>query len=50
MKPQYIFPIILIALDLGAALVNAGHKDWRMMIYWIAAAVLNVTVTFNGKG
>lgn len=49
MKPQYIFPLILIALDLGSAAVNGFHKDWRMMVYWIAAAVLSIAVTFNGK-
>lgn len=46
MKTQYIFPVLLIALDIGAAAVYAFGKDWRMTVYWIAAAVLNVTVTF----
>ena len=48
MKPQYIFPAILIALNIGAAIVYASAKDWRMVIYWIAAAVLNAAVTFGG--
>lgn len=48
MKPQYIFPIILIALNVGAAIFYATAKDWRMAIYWIAAAVLNASVTFGG--
>lgn len=26
MKPQYIFPLILIALDIGAAAVNGSTK------------------------
>lgn len=43
---KYIFPCLLIALDLGAAIVYATAGDWRKVIYWIAAAVLNVTVTF----
>ena len=46
MKTQYIFPMLLIALDIGAATVYALGRDWRMTIYWLAAAVLNVTVTF----
>lgn len=46
LKPEYIFPLALIALDLAAALVYAVQRDWRKTIYWIAAAVLNVTVTF----
>ena len=42
-----IFPIILIVLDVGAAVVYAAADgDWRRFIYWIAAAVLTATVTF----
>ena len=43
---KYILPITLIIIDLGAALVYALNKDFKMAIYWIAAAVLNVCVTF----
>ncbi len=46
MKATYIFPIILIILDVGAAIVNLCNKDYKMTIYWIAAAVLNAAVTF----
>lgn len=45
-KPEYIFPLLLILLDLGAAVIYAIQKDYKKAIYWIAAAVLNVTVTF----
>ena len=45
MKP-YIFPLVLIALDFGASLMYAFDGDVRKAIYWLAAAVLNVTVTF----
>lgn len=38
---QYIFPVLLIALDLGAAGVYLATGDVRKVIYWIAAAVLN---------
>ena len=41
-----IFPLALIALDLGAAAIYLINKDIRKGIYWLAAAVLNVTVTF----
>ena len=42
-----IFPIILIVLDVGAAVVYAAADgDWRRFTYWIAAAVLTATVTF----
>ncbi len=43
---KYIFPISLIVLDLGAALMYAVNKDFKMMTYWIAAAILNCCVTF----
>lgn len=43
---KYIFPIILIILDLCAAIVYAGGGDIKKAIYWIAAAVLNICVTF----
>lgn len=40
------FPVLLIALDLGASTVYAYHWDIRRAIYWFAAAVLTATVTF----
>jgi len=41
-----IFPILLIALDLGASVVYAAAFDWRRALYWLAAAVLTACVTF----
>lgn len=42
-----LFPCVLIALDVLAALVYAVQDgDWRRFIYWIAAAVLTASVTF----
>lgn len=46
MKPQYIFPLILIAFDIGAAVVYFLNHDYKKCVYWIAAAVLNAAVTF----
>ena len=43
---KYIFPVTLIVLDLLAGLVYGFCGDWKKLIYWIAAAVLNITVTF----
>jgi hypothetical protein len=37
---------VLIALDLGAAVVYGISGDWRKVVYWLAAAVLNAAVTF----
>ena len=45
---KYIFPVALIVLDFGAAIVYAAQKDIRMVTYWFAAAVLNITVTMGG--
>jgi hypothetical protein len=46
MNTKYIFPLLLIILDVGAAIVYLINKDIKMTIYWIAAAVLNICVTF----
>lgn len=43
---KYMFPCLLIALDLGAGIMYAIEGDWRKVVYWFAAAVLNVAVTF----
>ncbi len=43
---KYIFPVILIAIDICAAAVYGINGDLRKTIYWIAAAVLNAAVTF----
>ena len=45
-KSEQILPLVLILIDLGAAVVYLFHKDYKKAVYWIAAAVLNVTVTF----
>lgn len=41
-----ILPIAMILLDTCAAAVCLWHRDYRRAVYWIAAAVLNATVTF----
>lgn len=43
---RYIFYCLLIALDVGAAIVYACNKDFKMALYWVAAAILNCCVTF----
>lgn len=42
----YIFPVALIVLDVDAAIANLAAKDYRKAIYWLAAEVLNICVTF----
>lgn len=46
MKSTHIFPIILITLNIGAAIVSLIKQEYKMAIYWFAAAVLNAAVTF----
>ena len=50
MNAAKIFPIILIALDVGAAIVYACCGDWKHMTYWLAAATLTATVTILTLG
>lgn len=46
MKGVYVFPILLMILDIGAGIVYLCHGNIKMAGYWIAAAVLNACVTF----
>ena len=45
MRP-YVFPALLIVMDLGAAVLWGVDGDWRRSVYWVAAAVLTYVVTF----
>ena len=47
MNKGYIFPLVLITLDLCAGVVYLANGDVRKFVYWIAAAVLNIAVTFQ---
>ncbi len=42
------FPTLMIALSLGASVAYAikGFDNWRMIVYWIAAATLTAVVTY----
>ena len=46
MKAEYFFPLLLIALDVAAASVYAFSGDIKKAVYWVAAAVLSICVTF----
>lgn len=46
MKAKYIFPALLMLLDVGAAVIYGIDGDWKKAVYWIAAAILNAAVTF----
>lgn len=47
MKHEYIFPTVLITLDVLASLPYAMRGNLRMMIYWLAAATLTACVTYK---
>ena len=46
MSKQHIFPLALIILDICAAAMYGINGDIKKLIYWLAAATLNITVTF----
>jgi hypothetical protein len=46
MKAVWILPALLIAIDIGAAIVYVCHGDIKRCVYWMAAATLTFTVTF----
>ena len=41
-----LFPTILIVLDFAAAIVYSFNGDIRRCIYWMAAGVLTICVTY----
>ncbi|MGN0655583.1 MAG: hypothetical protein ACI4KR_02210 [Ruminiclostridium sp.] len=45
-KPEQILPLILILIDIAAAIVCFVQHENKKAVYWIAAAILNWTVTF----
>lgn len=45
-SPEQVLPLILIIINLLAAIVCFVHGEPKKGVYWIAAAVLNYTVTF----
>lgn len=45
MRSEQIFPSILIALDVAAAIVYAVHGDWKHFGYWASAASISVFAT-----
>ena len=47
MKYTYIFPSILIALDVLSAIAYGFSRAWRQVTYWLAAATLSACVTYS---
>lgn len=46
MKPEHIFPYILICLNCAGALVYLFKADVRMTLYWFCAAMLTSIIVF----
>lgn len=46
MKKEWIFPTILIILQFFASFPYLASGNWKMAVYWFAAAVLNAAVTY----
>jgi len=47
MKTIYIFPVILMVLDICASIVYLSYKDYIMSIYWVSAFILTLCVTIK---
>ncbi len=45
MSPK-VFPTVLIALDVCAAMGYLPTGNWRMGLYWLAAGLLTYVVTW----
>jgi Na+/H+ antiporter NhaC len=41
-----IFPTIIILMMIGAAIVDIIKKDFKGTVYWSAAALVNIAVTW----
>jgi len=41
-----IFPTIIIILNLASCCFYIPTGNWRMVLYWFAAAILNFVVTY----
>jgi uncharacterized protein (UPF0333 family) len=46
MSVKFVFPVILLACNLGAAGAYAIQGDWRRAVYWTASSVCIGAVTF----
>lgn len=46
MTRAQFFPTLLIILDFIASGFYAFDSDWRRTIYWFAAGILTICVTF----
>lgn len=50
MKIEQILPVILIIIDAAFVVSYAVKGNIGQAVYWAAAAILNIAVTFMMKG
>ena len=43
---EKLFPNVIILLDLGASIVYICQGDYRRFVYWLAAAIITISVTY----
>jgi hypothetical protein len=46
MQKEKILPTVLIIIDICVAIGYLPVGNWRMVIYWLAAAILTAMVTY----
>lgn len=46
MQREKILPTVLIILDICVAIGYLPGGNWRLVVYWIAAATLTTMVTY----
>lgn len=46
MKIEWLFPTLIIGLNIASAMCYMFQTNWKMGLYWIAAATLTACVTY----
>lgn len=46
MSKEKILPTVIMIIQFASALPYAFKGDWRMALYWTAAGVLTIAVTY----
>ena len=46
---RYLFPTAIVLLSLGASVVYALARDWRLALYFLAGAVITACAAAGGR-
>lgn len=49
MRTQLVFPLLMIALNVGAAVMSGLQRDFRRALYFLASAVCVLAVSLDRK-